>query len=132
MIPYLFEKFQRSKWEGLWNLAEIEITLRYGNFSNYANMDRPCRLVWKVAISFSKCNFSHFERVKALMWRVTITWMRYHTRYHMRYHISFIRFAWFWAIYKALPSHFLKNNNIFFINLTVTRGNHVKLREYLW
>ena len=39
MIPYFFNKFQRNKSEGLWNLAEIEITWRYGNFSNSANLD---------------------------------------------------------------------------------------------
>ena len=49
MIPYLFDKFQRSNWEGLWNPAEIEITLRCENFSNSANMDKPCCYVWKVA-----------------------------------------------------------------------------------
>ena len=26
MIPFLCNEFQRSKWRGLWNLAEIEIT----------------------------------------------------------------------------------------------------------
>ena len=61
MIPNLFNKFQRSNWEGLWNPAEIEITLRYDNFSNSENMDKPCCYVWKVAISFSKCNFSNLN-----------------------------------------------------------------------
>ena len=41
MIPYLFNRFQRSKWEGLRNLAEIEINEGCDNISNYANMDRP-------------------------------------------------------------------------------------------
>ena len=41
MIPYLFNKFQRSKREDLWNLTEIEITEAYGNFWKPRNMDRP-------------------------------------------------------------------------------------------
>ena len=41
MIPYLFNKFQRSKWEGLRNLTEIENSEGYDNFSNSTNMDRP-------------------------------------------------------------------------------------------
>ena len=42
MIPYLLSKFQRSKWEGLCNLTEIEwFTKGYGNFLKSANMNRP-------------------------------------------------------------------------------------------
>ena len=39
-FTYIFNKFQRSKWEGLWNLAEIDITKEYNHFSNSENMDR--------------------------------------------------------------------------------------------
>ena len=41
MISNLFKKLQRNKLEDLWNLTEIEIIERYGNFSNSANMDMP-------------------------------------------------------------------------------------------
>ena len=41
MTPYLFNKFHRSKWEGLWHLTDFEITEGSGNFSNSANVDRP-------------------------------------------------------------------------------------------
>ena len=41
MIPYLFNKFQRSKLEGLWNMTEIKITEGYGNFLDSTNMDMP-------------------------------------------------------------------------------------------
>ena len=41
LLIYVIAKFQRSKWKDLWNLAEIEITEGYGNFSNSVNMNRP-------------------------------------------------------------------------------------------
>ena len=41
MYLYFLNKFQRRKAEGLWNLAETETAEKYGNFSNYANMDKP-------------------------------------------------------------------------------------------
>ena len=31
----------RSKWEDLWNLAEIGVTKEYGNFPNSTKMNKP-------------------------------------------------------------------------------------------
>ena len=41
LLIHVIAKFQRSNWKDLWNLAEIEITEGYGNFSNSVNMNRP-------------------------------------------------------------------------------------------
>ena len=41
----------------------LKLRLHGNNFSNSANMDRPCCHVSKVVISFSNLNFSHIERV---------------------------------------------------------------------
>ena len=36
----MFNKFQKRKWNVLWNMAEIEITEGYANFSNSGNKDK--------------------------------------------------------------------------------------------
>ena len=117
----------------------------HGNFSNPANMGRPCCHVWKVAISFSNLNFSYIEHVtthyQTLQTRIGLYVTCYHSfSYHMRYRIFSLRFSWFWTICNALPRvtiiFFKKNINIyFFINFTVMRcsaleiaPNHAKLR----
>ena len=41
MIPYLFNKFQMSKWTCVWNLTEIKIAEGHDIFLNFKNMDRP-------------------------------------------------------------------------------------------
>ena len=45
------------------NVVNLQCNYETQNHSNSANMDRVCCHFWKVAMSFSKRNFSHFERI---------------------------------------------------------------------
>ena len=132
MIPYLFNKLQKSKWEGLWNLAEIEITKRYGKVSNSANMDRPCCQVWKITRSFSNHNFSHFKRVtthyQTLQTSIGLNVTRYHNFNALPHALTHALPYIFFEICLVLGCfryhHFFKKNinmHVYIINLTVTR-----------
>ena len=139
MTTYLFNEFQRSKWQGFWNLPVIGIT--YVNFVNSANIERPSYHDWKIAISFNNLNFSHFERVTT-PYKPLQTWIGPNvTHYHSMK-----------ALPRALPYRFSeiclvlccfqrantvilfkKNINIhFFINLIVTRGNAWQIAPKPW
>ena len=140
IIPYLFNEFQRSKWESLSNLAEMGIAWQL--FKHFANMDRPCCHVWKTTISFSNLNFSHTERdtphYETLQTRIGLNFTRYHSLnelanvlpHALPYILSEICLVWgYWQRVSACYCYcFLKNITIyFFINLTVARGNALQI-----
>ena len=135
---------------GMW----LKLRLHGNNFSNSANMDRPCCHVWKVSISFSNLNFSHIERV-ITHYQTLQTWaglnvMHYHSLnavphalpHALPYIFSeiFLILGYLQCVTTRYRYFFKKNINIyFFINLMVTRGNalqiapnHAKLRENVW
>ena len=66
----------------------------HGNFSNPANMDRPCCHVWKVAISFSNLNFSHIKHVtthyQTLQAWIGLNVKRYHSLNALPHALLFI------------------------------------------
>ena len=128
----------------------LKLKLYDNNFSNSANMDRPCFHVGKVAISFSNLNFSHIERVTT-HYQTLQTWtglnvMLYHSLNALPHALPHALPYIFSEIFQILgylqriTVIFFLNINIYsFINLMVTRGNalqiapnHAKLRENVW
>ena len=126
-----FKEASGKTWE-IWLKLEL-----HGEFLNSANINRPCCHVWKVATSFSNLSFSYIERVTS-HYQTLRTWIGLNvTRYCFWNLPSFGLFATCYHCY----CFFLKNLliYIFFINLTVARGNalqivpnHAKLRENVW
>ena len=121
--------------------CEIWLKLRshkdMATFQTLQNMDRSCCNDWKVAISFSKCNLSHFEGVTT-HYQTRQTWIGLNlTRYRnlnallqALLHVLLYVFSEIFLVLSYLQRvatryhHFLKIYiliYIFFINLTVTR-----------
>ena len=132
MIPYLFNKFQRSKWEGLGNL-KLRLHKDMTTFQTLQTWIGHVPMFESFAISFSNLIFSHFKHATT-HYQTLQTWIGLNV---IRYHnLSALPHALPWILsqislvlgyfqYVNTRYHnFLKENiNIyFFINLTVTRG----------
>ena len=88
----------------------------HGNFSNSANMDRPCCHVLGVDISFSNLNFSHSERV-TMHYQTLQTWIglnvtRYHSLNTLPHALSYI-FSEICLVFSYLQSVTTRYRNFF-------------------
>ena len=108
MIPYLFNKFQRSKWESLGNL-KFRLHKDMTTFQTLQTWIGHVPMFESFAISFSNLIFSHFKHAsthyQTLQAWIGLNVIRYHNLSALphAYRGFYLRLAWSWAIFNALP-----------------------------